>query len=135
MRQSYLKNAALLTGSDVVLRLAGMGLRIWLANELGGEGMGLYQLVLAVYSLFITLPAAETGRSCWGRGLQDASAAQGTKQMQGAAKRIYRMNLLETLALLTFILALLSLIVDVIRLTVEVMAKFSQMKSDDNKKD
>ena len=34
------------------------------------------------------------------------------------------MNLLETLALLTFILALLSLVVDVIRLTVEVMAKF-----------
>ena len=45
------------------------------------------------------------------------------------------MNLLETLALLTFILALLSLVVDVIRLTVVVMAKFSQMKSDDNKKD
>ena len=44
------------------------------------------------------------------------------------------MNLLETLALLTFILALLSLIVDVIRLTVDVMAKFSQMKNDDNKK-
>ena len=44
------------------------------------------------------------------------------------------MNLLETLALLTFILALLSLIVDAIRLTVEVMAKLSQMKSDDNKK-
>ena len=35
------------------------------------------------------LPAAETGRSCWGRGLQDASAAQGTKQTQGAATRIY----------------------------------------------
>ena len=45
------------------------------------------------------------------------------------------MNLLETLALLTFILALLRLVVDVLRLTVEVMAKFSQMKSDDNKKD
>ena len=37
MRPSYLKNAALLTGADVVLRLAGMGLRIWLANALGGE--------------------------------------------------------------------------------------------------
>ena len=58
MRQSYLKNAALLTGSDVVLRLAGMGLRIYLANALGGEGMGLYQLVLAVYSLFVTLATA-----------------------------------------------------------------------------
>ena len=71
MRQSYLKNAALLTGSDVVLRLAGMGLRIWLANELGGEGMGLYQLVLAVYSLFITLAAVRPGECCgvcWRRG-------------------------------------------------------------------
>lgn len=55
MRQSYLKNAAVLTVSDVVLRLAGMGFRIYLANALGGEGMGLYQLVLAVYSLFTTL--------------------------------------------------------------------------------
>ena len=32
-------------------------------------------------------PVAETGRSCWGNGLQDASAAQGTKQTQGAATR------------------------------------------------
>ena len=39
------------------------------------------------------------------------------------------MTLLETLALLTFVLALMSLIVDVIRLTVEVMEKFYQHKS------
>ena len=45
------------------------------------------------------------------------------------------MTLLETLALLTFVLALMSLIVDVIRLTVEVMDKFYQKKNDDNKKD
>ncbi len=55
MQNRYLKNAALLTVSDVWLRLAGMGLRVYLANALGGEGMGLYQLVLAVYSLFVTL--------------------------------------------------------------------------------
>ena len=29
MGQSYLKNAALLTGADILLRLAGMGLRIY----------------------------------------------------------------------------------------------------------
>ena len=58
MGKSYLKNAVLMTGADVLLRLAGMGLRIWLANALGGEGMGLYQLVLAVYSLFVTLATA-----------------------------------------------------------------------------
>ena len=32
-------------------------------------------------------PAADAGRSRWGRGLQDASAAQGAKQTQGAATR------------------------------------------------
>ena len=58
MHQSYLKNAALMTGADVVLRLAGMGLRIYLAQALGGEGMGLYQMVLAVYALFVTLATA-----------------------------------------------------------------------------
>ena len=63
MGQSYLKNAALLTGADVLLRLAGMGLRIYLANALGGEGMGLYQLVLAVYALFVTLATA-AGFTC-----------------------------------------------------------------------
>ena len=45
------------------------------------------------------------------------------------------MTLLETLALLTFILALMSLIVDVIRLTVEVMEKFYQHKASGTKKD
>ena len=33
------------------------------------------------------LPAAEAGRSCWGRGQQDASAVQGTQRMLGAATR------------------------------------------------
>ena len=45
------------------------------------------------------------------------------------------MTLLETLALLTFILTLLGLIVDVIRLAVEVMTTFSKHKADDSKKD
>ena len=45
------------------------------------------------------------------------------------------MNLLETLALLTFILGLLSLMVDVVRLTFEFIDKISQRKNDDNKKD
>ena len=35
-------------------------------------------------------PAAETGRSCWGSGQQDASAAQGTRWMLGAATRKQR---------------------------------------------
>ena len=45
------------------------------------------------------------------------------------------MSLMELLTLLAVFLSLLSLIVDIIRLTVEVVAKFSQKKDDDNKKD
>ena len=45
------------------------------------------------------------------------------------------MTLLDTLALLTFILTLLGLIVDVIRLAVEGMTMFSKHKADDSKKD
>ncbi len=58
LQQTYAKNAVLLMGSDLLLRLAGMAFRIYLANELGDEGMGLYQLVVAFYATFITLATA-----------------------------------------------------------------------------
>ena len=103
MRQSYLKNAALLTGSDVVLRLAGMGLRIWLANELGGEGMGLYQLVLAVYSLFVTLATA--GVSVAATRLM-AEELSGPASAHGAARGMLRRLLAAGLVLGMFAAAL-----------------------------
>ena len=40
-------------------------------------------------------PAAETGSSCWGSGQQDASAAQGTKRMLGAATRRQGLHALD----------------------------------------
>ena len=45
------------------------------------------------------------------------------------------MDLSEMLNLLMVILTLLGLIIEVIRLTLEVMDKASQRKTDDNKKD
>uniref|UniRef100_UPI000E901624 oligosaccharide flippase family protein n=1 Tax=Faecalibacterium sp. OF04-11AC TaxID=2293109 RepID=UPI000E901624 len=86
MRQSYLKNAALMTGADVLLRLAGMGLRIYLANALGGEGMGLYQLVLAVYALFVTLATA--GVSVAATRLMAEELSRGRAEARGMLVRL-----------------------------------------------
>lgn len=54
----YLKNAALLTAGGFALRALGMAFRVYLAAHLGGEGMGVYQLILAVYGVFTALATA-----------------------------------------------------------------------------
>ena len=56
--KTYLKNAALLAGAGLVLRLLGMAFRVFLAARLGPEGMGLYQLILSVYTVFVSLASA-----------------------------------------------------------------------------
>ena len=86
-----------------MLRLAGMGLRIWLANELGGEGMGLYQLVLAVYSLFVTLATA--GVSVAATRLM-AEELSGPDSARGAARGMLRRLLAAGLVLGLFAAAL-----------------------------
>lgn len=53
--RKFFQNAMLLTGTGLVLRAAGLLLRVLLANLLGEEGMGLYSLTFTVYNLFITL--------------------------------------------------------------------------------
>ena len=56
--KTYLQNAALLTACGLVLRVLGMGFRVVLSSYLGSEGMGLYQLILAVYMVFVSLATA-----------------------------------------------------------------------------
>ena len=54
----YLQNALLLAGSGLALRVLGMGFRVVLSGYLGGEGMGLYQLILALYGVFSAFATA-----------------------------------------------------------------------------
>ncbi len=51
----YLKNAAILTITGLGLRAAGMFFRVYIAGQIGAEGMGLYQLIFTIYSLCITV--------------------------------------------------------------------------------
>ena len=50
----FIKNAAILTISSLILRFAGILFRVWLAAKIGAEGIGLYQLVFSVYMLAAT---------------------------------------------------------------------------------
>lgn len=54
---SFLKGAAWIALGGFVAKLIGGLYRIPLTNILGGEGIGLYQLVYAVYCLFLTVAA------------------------------------------------------------------------------
>ena len=50
----FIKNAAVLTVSGLILRFAGIIFKVWMASNIGAEGMGLYQIVFSVYVLFAT---------------------------------------------------------------------------------
>lgn len=73
--KTYLKNALLLTTAGVVLRLLGMVFRVMIAGRLGGEGMGLYQLILSFYMVWVA--AATSGVNVASTRLAAQSLARG----------------------------------------------------------
>ena len=85
----------------------------------------------------VTLPARIADSSFLHGMKQSSGSGTFLEKLPGAlkAKGGISMSLMEILTLLTVILMLLSLILDAVRLTVEVMEKFSQCKNDGNKKD
>ena len=50
----FIKNAAILTISSLLLRFAGIIFKVWLAQKIGSEGIGLYQIVFSVYMFVAT---------------------------------------------------------------------------------
>ncbi len=54
MKTKFIKNAAVLTVSGLVLRFLGIIFKVWLASRIGAEGVGLYQIIFSVYTLAAT---------------------------------------------------------------------------------
>lgn len=54
----FLKNAAILTVTSVLMRLIGIFFKVWLAAVIGAEGIGLYQMIFSVYMLVSTFASA-----------------------------------------------------------------------------
>lgn len=54
----FLKNAAVLTVTSLLIRFIGILFKIWLSRTVGAEGIGLYQLIFSVYMLASTFASA-----------------------------------------------------------------------------
>ena len=50
-RKSIMVGALMLTAAGIITRVLGFVYRIYMSNTIGAEGMGLYQLIMPVYSL------------------------------------------------------------------------------------
>ncbi|MCL2355534.1 MAG: polysaccharide biosynthesis protein [Defluviitaleaceae bacterium] len=57
-RKKILTGALILTAAGVVTRILGFVYRIYMSNLMGAEGMGLYQLILPVYTLAWSIACA-----------------------------------------------------------------------------
>lgn len=61
MRKSFVKGAFILMAAGLVARLVGFVYRILLSNLIGAEGMGLYELIVPVYTaIVLTITAGMT---------------------------------------------------------------------------
>ena len=84
-KRLFVKNAAILSATSLLLKTIGIFFRVWLSGKLGGEGMGLYQLLFSLYVLGATL--ATTGISTAVTRLVADSLAENES---GAIPRILR---------------------------------------------
>ena len=60
-KQQFIANTALLTAVTLLLRAVGVSFQAYLANQIGGTGMGLFSLVMSVYSFGVTFACSGVG--------------------------------------------------------------------------
>ena len=53
-----LKNTVIMTAVNLIMKSAGVGFNAYLTSKIGADGMGLFQLVMSVYSLAVTFSGA-----------------------------------------------------------------------------
>lgn len=60
-KQQLIANTALLTATTLLLRAMGVSFQAYLANRIGGAGMGLFSLVMSVYHFGVTFACSGVG--------------------------------------------------------------------------
>ncbi len=92
-KRSLLGNAAIICAFSLACRGSGMLFRLYLSNRIGSEGIGLYQLVLSVYSLFASFATAGVGISVSKIAAEELEGGGGGKGAEKALKTASRLAL------------------------------------------
>ena len=58
MRNALIKNTAILIASNIIVRFIGLAYKVWLSRSISSESLGLYQLGMSVYMLFVTFASS-----------------------------------------------------------------------------
>lgn len=99
----FIKNTVVLVFTSLCLRSAGMIFRVFIADKIGSEGMGLYQLIFSVYILASTFAAS---------GISTAVTRLVAEQLQngrGAVKEIMKKGIRVTLIIAAISVAIIFL--------------------------
>ncbi len=94
LKNAFLRGTLLLTLAGLISRFMGFFYRIFLANTMGAEGMGIYQLIFPIYSLCFSLCASGTETS-----VSKLTAAKCAVGKQAEASGILKAGLFLTLTL------------------------------------
>ena len=60
-KTAFIINVFIMTGSMLIIRLAGMISNIYISAKAGAEAMGLYHVIFSVYAFAITVSVSGTG--------------------------------------------------------------------------
>ncbi len=99
-------SAAILTGISLLIKGEGMIFRSYLSARIGSEGMGLYQLIMSVYSLFATF-ATSGFTVAISRLVSEKRGVLTFKEGESTSRRILHMGLLLALGISIFASVLL----------------------------
>ena len=94
LKNAFLRGTLLLTFAGLISRFMGFFYRIFLANMIGAEGMGIYQLIFPIYSVCFSLCASGIETS-----VSKLTAAKFAIGKPEEASGILRVGLLLTLVL------------------------------------
>jgi stage V sporulation protein B len=104
-KNSLVGNAMIICAFSLACRGSGMLFRLYLSNRIGSEGIGLYQLVLSIYSLFASFATAGIGVSVSKLAAEELEGGGGTKGAEKVFKTAFRLALLIGVVSMSLLIA------------------------------